>query len=240
MRSVAARKRGAEVSRSADDDDRGRRPPAIDAADFIKCPAAAAGRTEALPAVEADVSVRSRNVDAAADDDDDEDEDEPEERAAPRRRAARDIMATDERISSTKGTKRFPPGSEPEFSREVVYPFTDAESESSSRVGFEKGLLERWAEGTREARERETVAAERWRSLQVPQRGALMRDQTARVDFFPLRERDFVEEATLFLLPSRTLIFCCSCLLPCASSVQRRRRPGHLSSLALLSHAERA
>lgn len=106
--------------------------------------------------------MRSRNVDAAADDDDDEDEDEPEERAAPRRRAARDIMATDERISSTKGTKRFPPGSEPEFSREVVYPFTDAESESSSRVGSEKGLLERWAEGTREARERETVAAERW------------------------------------------------------------------------------
>ena len=138
-RSAAARKRGgAEVRRSGDDDDddddddrEGRRAtPAIDA-DFIE-EGRAAGRTDAFPAAEADVSARSRNVDADDDDDEDEDEEEEEaeERAAPRRRAARDIMATDEQMFSRHGTKGTKRSSihwfELEFSREGVYPFTDA------------------------------------------------------------------------------------------------------------------
>lgn len=88
----AARKRGVEVNSDDDDDsDEGddrygeRAAPAIDA---FQDPVAA-GRTEVLPAFDADVSERSRNVELDVDDEGEEEE----RRAAPRSRAARDIMA---------------------------------------------------------------------------------------------------------------------------------------------------
>jgi hypothetical protein len=96
-RSTAARKRG-EVESDAGDE--GRAATAIDAAAFIESPTL--GRTDALPAADADVSVRSRNVDA----DDELDADDEEDEATPRRRAASDIMATNAQWR-TKGTMRF-------------------------------------------------------------------------------------------------------------------------------------